>query len=117
MVIENCTTFTEDEIAHYSKIFETIQTIKKLINAKIELNNELNKTFVLRFLKLKKLREQIQNIDNELKALYKKLIHILVTRVMLRLGLKNVENMHIFYLIHLVMLIILMITICEDLRI
>ena len=54
MVIENCTTFTEDEIAHYSKIFETIQTIKKLINAKVELNNELNKTFVLRFLKLKK---------------------------------------------------------------
>ena len=113
MVIENCTTFTEDEIAHYSKIFETIQTIKKLINAKVE----LNKTFVLRFQKRKKLREQIQNIDNELKALYKKLIHILVTRVMLRLGLKNVENMHIFYLIHLVMLIILMITICEDLRI
>lgn len=72
MVIENCTTFTEDEIAHYSKIFETIQTIKKLINAKVELNNELNKTFVLRFLKLKKLREQIQNIDNELKSLYKK---------------------------------------------
>ena len=89
MVIENCTTFTEDEIAHYSKIFETIQTIKKLINAKVELNNELNKTFVLRFLKLKKLREQIQNIDNELKSLYKKLIHILVTRVMLRLGLKT----------------------------
>lgn len=69
--IENYTTFTKDEIAHYSKIFETIQTIKKLIKAKTELDNELCKTSVLRFQKRKKLRAQIQNIDNELKAHYR----------------------------------------------
>ena len=57
--VENFTTFTEDETAHYSQISETIQ---KQDNAITELNN----TCVLRFLKRKKLRAQIQNISESL---------------------------------------------------
>lgn len=51
---ENFTIFTEDEIAYYSQIFETIQKHKNAIT-------ELENTCVLRFLKRKKLRAQIQN--------------------------------------------------------
>ena len=53
---ENFTIFTEDETAYYSQIFETIQKHENAIT-------ELENTCVLRFLKRKKLREQIQNTN------------------------------------------------------
>lgn len=51
---ENFTIFTEDEIAYYSQIFETIQQHENAIT-------ELENTCILRFLKRKRLRAQIQN--------------------------------------------------------
>lgn len=53
---ENFTIFTEDETAYYSQIFETIQKHENAIT-------ELENTCVLRFLKRKKLRAQIQNTN------------------------------------------------------
>lgn len=53
---ENFTRFTEDETAYYSQIYETIQQHDNAID-------ELENTCVLRFLKRKKLREQIQKTD------------------------------------------------------
>lgn len=60
---ENFTIFTEDETAYYSQIFETIQKHENAIT-------ELENTCVLRFLKRKKLRAQIQN-TNILATRYK----------------------------------------------
>lgn len=53
---ENFTIFTKDETSYYSQIFETIQKHENAIT-------ELENTCVLRFLKRKKLRAQIQNTN------------------------------------------------------